>query len=349
MPHSVQSSDEISALGEFGLIRHLTRDIEIRNTGTELGIGDDAAILDYGNKKVVVTTDLLTEGIHFNLEYTPLKHLGYKAAVVNFSDIYAMNAVPKHLLISIALSSKFRISMVESLYEGLLLACKNYGVDMVGGDTSSSLTGLTISITVLGEGESGKTVFRKGACPNDLICVSGNLGGAYMGLQVLERERRVFRDHPDVQPDLSEYNYILERQLKPEARRDIIHQLAEKGIRPTAMIDISDGLSSEILHICNESKVGCRLYADKIPIHPSTVAAAEEFMMEPVIAALNGGEDYELLFTVPLNDFEKIASQPGISIIGHITEPGEKALLVTVDGGTMEITAQGWNGLSPER
>jgi thiamine-monophosphate kinase len=345
MPQSVHSKDEISALGEFGLIRHLTRNIEITNQGTELGIGDDAAILDYGNKKVVVTTDLLTEGIHFNLEYMPLKHLGYKAAVVNFSDIYAMNAVPRQLLISIALSGKFKIGMVESLYEGLLLACKNYGVDMVGGDTSSSLTGLTISVTVLGEGESGKIVRRSGAFPNDLVCVSGNLGAAYMGLQVLERERRVFLEHPDVQPDLSDYNYILERQLKPEARGDIIRQLAEKGILPTSMIDISDGLSSEMLHICNESKVGCNLYADKIPLHPSTVSTAEEFQIEPVIAALNGGEDYELLFTVSLKDFEKIASQPEISIIGHITEPGEKANLVTPGGSTMELTAQGWNAM----
>jgi len=343
MLHSVHYEDEISALGEFGLIRHLTREIEIRNPGTEVGIGDDAAILDYGNKKVVVTTDLLTEGIHFNLEYTPLKHLGYKAAVVNFSDIYAMNAVPKQLLISIALSKKFTVSMIESLYEGLLLACKTYGVDMVGGDTSSSLTGLTISITVLGEGESGKIVYRKGACPNDLICVSGNLGAAYMGLQVLERERKVFRERPDVQPDLSDYNYILERQLKPEARGDIIRQLAAIGLQPNSMIDISDGLSSEMLHICNESKVGCNLYADKIPLHPSTVSAAEEFQIEPVITALNGGEDYELLFTVPLSDLEKIVAQPGISIIGHITETGEKALLVTSGGSSIELTAQGWN------
>jgi thiamine-monophosphate kinase len=256
-----------------------------------------------------------------------------------------MNAVPKQLLISIALSKKFTVSMIESLYEGLLLACKTYGVDMVGGDTSSSLTGLTISITVLGEGESGKIVYRKGACPNDLICVSGNLGAAYMGLQVLERERKVFRERPDVQPDLSDYNYILERQLKPEARGDIIRQLAAVGILPTSMIDISDGLSSEMLHLCNESKVGCNLYADKIPLHPSTVSAAEEFQIEPVITALNGGEDYELLFTVPLNDFEKIAAQPGISIIGHITETGEKALLVTSGGNAIELTAQGWNAM----
>jgi thiamine-monophosphate kinase len=345
MPQSVQSDDEISALGEFGLIHHLTRDIEIRNPGTELGVGDDAAILDYRNKKVVVTTDLLTEGIHFNLEYTPLKHLGYKAAVVNFSDIFAMNAVPKQLLISIALSGKFKLSMVESLYDGLLLACKTYGVDMIGGDTSSSLTGLTISITVLGEGESGKIVCRSGACPNDLVCVSGNLGAAYMGLQVLERERKVFREHPELQPDLSDYNYILERQLKPEARGDIIRQLAKIGILPTSMIDISDGLSSEMLHICEESKVGCNLYADKIPLHPSTILAAEEFRIEPVIAALNGGEDYELLFTVPLKDFEKIAAEQGISIIGHITEPGEKALLLTAGGSAIELTAQGWNAI----
>jgi thiamine-monophosphate kinase len=345
MPQHVHSGDEIATLGEFGLIRHLTRNIEIRNPGTELGVGDDAAILDYENKKVVVTTDLLVEGIHFNLEYTPLKHLGYKAAVVNISDVYAMNAFPKQLLISIALSRKFTVGMVESIYEGLLLACKTYGVDMVGGDTSSSMTGLMMSVTVLGEGESGKIVYRKGASPNDLVCVSGDLGAAYMGLQVLERERKIFHEHPEIQPDLSNYSYILERQLKPEARGDIVRQLAETGIVPTSMIDISDGLSSDMLHLCNESNVGCNLYAEKIPIHPGTASAAGEFRIEPVIAALNGGEDYELLFTVSLKDFEKITGQPGISVIGHISDRGEKAFLVTEGGSTVEITAQGWNAM----
>jgi thiamine-monophosphate kinase len=345
MPHTVQPDDEISSLGEFGLIDHLTRTIALQNASTEVGIGDDAAVLDYGGKKIVVTTDLLTEGIHFNLEYTPLKHLGYKAAVVNFSDVYAMNAMPKQLLISIALSNKFKISMIESLYEGLLLACKKYGVDMVGGDTSSSLTGLTLSITVLGEAESGTIVYRKGACVNDLICVTGDLGAAYMGLQVLERERKMYREHPEAQPELSEYNYILERQLKPEARGDIIRLLQKNGIRPTSMIDISDGLSSDLLHICKESNTGCKIFTDKIPVHPSTASAAEEFNIEPLVAALNGGEDYELLFTVPLSEFGNIANQPGISVIGHITSATEKALLVTPGGSTLELTAQGWNAM----
>ena len=346
MPPAVQSNDEISTLGEFGLIRHLTKQIRLQNTSTEVGVGDDAAVLNYGDKKIVVTTDLLTEGIHFNLEYTPLKHLGYKAAVVNFSDVYAMNAIPKQLLISIALSSKFKIGMIESLYEGLLLACKKYGVDLVGGDTSSSLTGMTLSVTVLGETENGKTVYRKGAGSNDLICVSGDLGAAYMGLQVLERERKVYLDHPEIQPDLSEYNYILERQLKPEARSDIIRLLDENNIRPTSMIDISDGLSSELLHICKESNVGCKIFSEKVPIHPSTATAAAEFNIEPLVAALNGGEDYELLFTVSLKDFDKIAPRPEVSVIGHITDKSENARLFTPTGTSVEITAQGWNTLT---
>jgi thiamine-monophosphate kinase len=345
MAHSVQPNDEISVLGEFGLIRHLTKEIKMQNTSTEVGVGDDAAILDYGQKKIVVTTDLLTEGIHFNLEYTPLKHLGYKAAVVNFSDVYAMNASPKQLLISIALSKKFKVSMVELLYEGLLLACRKYGVDLVGGDTSPSLTGMTLSITVLGETESGKTVYRKGAKTNDIICVSGDLGAAYMGLQVLERERMLFHDHPDVQPDLGDYDYILERQLKPEARGDIIRLLEEAGIQPTSMIDISDGLSSELLHICRESNTGCKIFAEKVPIHPSTVSAAGEFNLEPLVAALNGGEDYELLFTVPLKDFDRVKNLPGIAVIGHITDAVEKAMLIASNGNATELTAQGWNGL----
>ncbi len=346
MPHTVQPGDDISTLGEFGLIRHLTKTVALQNKSSEVGIGDDAAVLDYEGKKIVVTTDLLTEGIHFNLEYTPLKHLGYKAAVVNFSDVYAMNADPRQLLISIALSGKFKIGMIETLYEGLLLACSKYGVDMVGGDTSSSMTGLTLSITVLGEAEGGTTLYRRGARPDDLICVSGDLGAAYMGLQILERERRVFREHPEVQPDLSDYDYILERQLKPEARGDIIRLLRDNGIKPTSMIDISDGLSSELLHICRESGTGCKVFADKVPIHPATRTAAEEFNIEPLTAALNGGEDYELLFTIPLSEFGNIAKQPGISVIGHITSASEKAMLVLPGGGGMELTAQGWNAVS---
>ncbi|MBN2273343.1 MAG: thiamine-phosphate kinase [Bacteroidales bacterium] len=346
MPHSVHPNDDIAALGKFGLIRHLTKDIRLRNKSTESGVGDDAAVLDYGSKKIVVTTDMLTEGIHFNLEYSPLKHLGYKAAVVGFSDVYAMNANPKQLLVSIAVSARFKISMIDLLYEGLLLACDKYNVDLVGGDTSSSITGMTISVTVLGEAENDKITYRNGACMNDLICLSGDLGAAYMGLQVLERERRLYRENPESQPDLTEYNYILERQLKPEARGDIIRTLRETAIQPTSMIDISDGLSSDILHICKESNAGCKIFADKVPIHTATNAAAEEFSIEPLIAALNGGEDYELLFTVPLSDFGKISAQPGISVIGHITETGGKALLVTPNGNTIELKAQGWNAIN---
>jgi thiamine-monophosphate kinase len=256
-----------------------------------------------------------------------------------------MNGIPKQLLISIALSGKFKISMVDALYEGLLLGCRKYGVDLVGGDTSSSLTGMTLSVTVLGEAENSRITYRGGARPNDLICVSGNLGAAYMGLQVLERERRVYREHPDIQPDLSAYNYILERQLKPEARADIIRLLNEADLMPTSMIDISDGLSSEILHICSESGTGCRIYGEKIPVHPSTVSAAGEFQIEPLVAALNGGEDYELLFTLPLKEFSRVSSLEGITVIGHITGTEEKAMLVTPDGTTVELTAQGWNGL----
>jgi thiamine-monophosphate kinase len=342
MPNTVQNNDEISSLGEFGLIRHLTGNIKVKNASTLIGVGDDAAIIDYGEKVIIATTDLLTEGIHFNLIYTPLKHLGYKAAVIGFSDIFAMNGTPRQLLISIAVSKKFKISMLDALYEGLVLACDKYGVDLAGGDTSSSLTGMTISITVLGEAERNKTVLRKGARKNDLICVTGDLGAAYLGIQVLERERRIYHDHPDIQPDLSNYNYILERQLKPEARADIIRFFNEAELLPTSMIDISDGLASDVLHICNASGAGCKIYADKIPIHPATIEAAGEFNIEPLVAALNGGEDYELLFTVSPDDYDKIVSRPEIAIIGHITDKDEKPLLITPNNTSIEIKAQGW-------
>ncbi|MCK5822950.1 MAG: thiamine-phosphate kinase, partial [Bacteroidales bacterium] len=288
----------ISELGEFGLINHLTKDIEIKNKSTLKGIGDDAAVLDYQNKKIVVTTDLLVEGIHFDLTYTPLKHLGYKAAVVNFSDVYAMNAQPKQITLAIALSSKFSLKAVEELYSGIRLACENYDVDFVGGDTSSSLTGLTLSITAIGECENDNVVYRDTAKLNDIVCVSGDLGGAYMGLQLLEREKQVFKTDPNFKPELNKYDYILERQLKPEARRDIIKLLKENNICPTSMIDISDGLSSEVLHICKDSKVGCSIYEEKIPINQQTKDMAHELNINPVVCALNGGEDYELLFTV---------------------------------------------------
>ncbi len=345
MSGEAQKSDEISSLGEFGLIRHLTSDIKPANESTLTGIGDDAAVLNFPSSKVVVTTDLLAEGIHFNLIYTPLRHLGYKAAVVNFSDIYAMNAMPRQLLVSMAISRKFTISMMDEIYAGLKQACKHYGVDLVGGDTTSSMTGLIISCTVIGEGSESEIAYRSGAKSNDLICVSGDLGGAYMGLQILERERILFEKHKVQQPLLEGYDYVLERQLKPEARRDIPALLKELGVKPGAMIDISDGLSSELMHICNASGKGCRIYADKIPIHSETKKVASEFDIDPLVTALNGGEDYELLFTVPVTDYDKIAPRPEISVIGHITgdEPGIS--LISSGGSEIRIEAQGWNPL----
>jgi len=341
-----QPQDEISRLGEFGLIRHLTRDLTIKNSSTEKGVGDDAAVLDYGGRKVVVTTDMLAEGVHFNLVYTPLKHLGYKAAVVNFSDIYAMNARPMQLLVSMALSGKFSVSMVDEIYRGIRLACDQYGVDLVGGDTTSSFTGLTMSLTAIGEGTEDTLIYRSGAGINDLICVSGDLGGAFLGLQLLERERRLFEKERTIQPVLEGYDYVLERQLKPEARRDIIGLLSELGVKPTSMIDISDGLSSEIMHICHESGKGCKIYSDKIPIHTETYRVAREFDTDPVIAALNGGEDYELLFTVPVKLFDKIGNRPEFTIIGHITDRSEGTGMVTPEGQLISLEAQGWNSLT---
>jgi thiamine-monophosphate kinase len=345
MSNTDQTKDEISRLGEFGLIRQLTRDVQIRNSSTVKGVGDDAAVLDYRDKQVVISTDLLTEGIHFNLMYTPLRHLGYKAAVVNFSDIYAMNAQPKQLLVSLAISRKFTISMMESLYSGIKLACETYGVDLIGGDTTSSMTGLTICCTVTGEGAKEELVFRDGAEIHDLVCVSGDLGGAYMGLQVLERERRLFEQGEGIQPVLEGYDYVLERQLKPEARKDITALLKELGVKPTSMIDISDGLSSELMHICTGSGKGCKIYADKIPVHSETRRIAGEFEMEPVIAALNGGEDYELLFTVPMGAFDKIGNMKELSIIGHVTDVSEGMHLITSSGQAVPLEAQGWNPL----
>ena len=333
---------EISELGEFALIRHLTEKINLKNSSTVKGAGDDAAVLDYSAKKTLVSTDLLLEGIHFDLTYVPLKHLGYKAAVVNFSDIYAMNGQPKQITVSIGISARFKVEDIDEIYSGILLACEKYGVDLVGGDTSSSLTGLIISVTCIGEGEN--IVYRNGAKDSDLICVSGDLGAAYMGLQLLEREKRVFAQNlENAQPDFKGKDYILERQLKPEARRDIIRILAEKNILPTAMIDVSDGLSSDIMHICEQSKVGCRIYEDKIPVDYETATMAEEFNMNLITAALNGGEDYELLFTVPLADHDKVKNIEQIKIIGHITELEAGLALVTRDGQEFQLRAQGWN------
>jgi len=337
---------EISTYGEFGLIKHLTEKFKIGNASTLIAIGDDAAVLNYENKKVLVTTDLLLEGIHFDLVYVPLMHLGYKAAVVNFSDIYAMNGEPKQITVSIGVSKRFSVEDLDQFYAGIEMACKKYGVDLVGGDTSASLTGLAISITCIGEGEADKIVYRNGAKQTDLICVTGDLGSAYMGLQLLEREKIVFSANEEAQPDFEDKDYILQRQLKPEARKDIVQLLREKGITPTAMIDISDGLSSELMHICSQSKVGCRIYEDKIPINYQAVVMAEELNMNIVTAALNGGEDYELLFTVPLEDYDKIVALEGIAIVGHTTKPELGLNLVGREGEEIALQAQGWNSLN---
>lgn len=338
---------EISTLGEFGLIRHLTEGIELRNPSTRYGIGDDAAVLSYpADREVLVTTDLLMEGVHFDLTYVPLKHLGYKSAVVNFSDIYAMNGTPRQITVSLGVSRRFSVEDLEALYAGIRLACEDYGVDIVGGDTTSSYTGLTISITCIGDVERGKAVYRNGAKETDLICVSGDLGAAYMGLQLLEREKLAMKDKgDDIQPDFAGKEYLLERQLKPEARRDIIERLRQAGVQPTAMMDISDGLSSELLHICTQSQAGCRIYEEHIPLDYQTAVMAEELNLNVTTCALNGGEDYELLFTVPIADHEKVSDMEGVHLIGHITKPELGCALITRDGQEFELKAQGWNPL----
>lgn len=336
---------EIASLGEFGLIKHLTEHIRLQNPESRYGVGDDAAVLDFAGQQTLVTTDLLMEGVHFDLVYTPMKHLGYKAAIVNFSDIYAMNGTPKQITVSLAVSKRFCIEDLELFYEGLQLACQLHGVDIVGGDTTSSVTGLAISITCLGVATPEAIVYRNGAKETDLICVSGDLGAAYMGLQLLEREKAVFDGQQEVNPDFTGKEYLLERQLKPEARKDIIEELAQKGIRPTSMMDISDGLSSELMHICTQSKVGCRVYEERIPIDYQTAVMAEELNMNVTTCALNGGEDYELLFTVPLTDHDKVAAMKGVKVIGHITKPELGCGLITRDGQEFELKAQGWNPL----
>ena len=334
---------EIATLGEFGLIDHLTEGIEPVNASTCRGVGDDAAVLDMGGKATLVTTDLLLEGIHFDLTYTPLKHLGYKAAMVNFSDIYAMNGTPRQITVSLGISKRFSVEDIDALYAGIRIACEDHKVDIVGGDTTSSMTGLTISITCIGDADHADIVYRSGAHETDLICVSGDLGAAYMGLQLLEREKAALRDNDDVQPDFAGREYILQRQLRPEARRDVIEQLRQAGIRPTSMIDISDGLSSELMHICKQSGTGCRVFEEHIPIDYQTAVMAEEFNMNLTTCALNGGEDYELLFTVPIGDHEKIAQMQGVRMIGHMTRPELGMALITRDGNEMELRAQGWN------
>ncbi len=336
---------EISTLGEFGLIKHLTENIKLQNPETKYGIGDDAAVLEFNNQQTLVTTDLLMEGVHFDLVYTPLKHLGYKSAIVNFSDIYAMNGTPKQITVSLAVSKRFCIEDLEQFYAGLELACQLHGVDIVGGDTTSSVTGLAISITCIGVADKEQIVYRNGAKETDLICVSGDLGAAYMGLQLLEREKAVFNGEKEVNPDFSGKEYLLERQLKPEARRDIIEALAKENIKPTAMMDISDGLSSELMHICSQSNVGCRIYEERIPIDYQTAVMAEELNMNVTTCALNGGEDYELLFTVPLTEHEKVSAIKGIKVIGHITKAELGLGLITRDGQEFELKAQGWNPL----
>lgn len=344
---------DISTLGEFGLIDRMTEGLELRNASTLRGVGDDCAVLQYSSeaadpRRLLVTTDMLMEGIHFDLTYTPLKHLGYKAAMVNLSDVYAMNGTPRQLLVSIAVGRRFKVEHLDELYAGIRLACERYGVDIVGGDTTTSLTGLAISITCIGEAQAEEIVYRSGAKDTDLICVSGNLGAAYMGLQLMEREKRIFesqKSNPETaaQPDFSGREYLIERLLKPEARRDIIQRLHEAGIRPTSMMDISDGLSSEAMHICKQSHTGCRIYEERIPIDYQTAVTAEEFNMNVYTAALNGGEDYELLFTVPLTDHEKVEQLDDIKVIGHITRPELGAKLITRDGSEFDLKAQGWN------
>lgn len=336
---------EISTIGEFGLIKHLTEHIQLKNPESKYGVGDDAAVLDFGNQQTLVTTDLLMEGVHFDLVYTPMKHLGYKSAIVNFSDIYAMNGTPKQITVSLAVSKRFCIEDLEQFYEGLQLACQLHGVDIVGGDTTSSVTGLAISITCLGVGKPSSITYRNGAKETDLICVSGDLGAAYMGLQLLEREKAVFEGEKEINPDFSGKEYLLERQLKPEARKDIVEALAKEGIRPTAMMDISDGLSSELMHICTQSQKGCRIYEDRIPIDYQTAVMAEELNMNVTTCALNGGEDYELLFTVSLTEHDKVATMKGAKVIGHITKPELGCALITRDGQEFELKAQGWNPL----
>lgn len=353
-PKNMEKND-IKNLGEFGLIKHLTKDIPLINKSTLKGVGDDCAVLKFDDdKEVLVTTDLLLEGVHFDLTYVPLKHLGYKSAMVNLSDVYAMGGMPKQITVSIGLSQRFTVDDMEEFYAGLRLACEAHGVDIVGGDTTSSLTGLMISITCIGEVERGKAIYRSGAKPTDLICVSGNLGAAYLGLQLLEREKDIFYSQKtdanglqptDFQPDFAGREYLLERQLKPEARRDIILKLRESGIQPTAMMDISDGLSSELLHICEDSKCGCRVYEEHIPLDYQTASQAEDFNLNVTTCALNGGEDYELLFTVPLADKDKIERMEDVKMIGYITSAEDGKVLITRDGAQFDIKAQGWNPL----
>ena len=337
------SRTPLEQLGEFGLISHLTKDFELNQTSTIKGIGDDAAVLDLTDQKTVISTDLLIEGVHFDLSYMPLKHLGYKSVVVNLSDIYAMNAMATQITVSIAVSNRFPLEALEEFYAGVALACKMYNVDLIGGATTSSTKGMLISITAIGQVSDEKLVMRSGSKENDLLVVTGDLGGAYLGLQVLEREKEVFKVDPNNQPDLEPYSYIIERQLKPEARKDIVELLEKLEVHPTSMIDISDGLSSEILHLCSQGDVGCNLYEDKIPLDPTVIAASEEFKMDSTMIALSGGEDYELLFTIDQKEFPKIKGNPNLTVLGHITHKNEGAHLISRNGSKIPLSAQGWN------
>jgi len=341
-----QQRTQLSDLGEFGLIDHLTKNFKVKHKSTIKSIGDDAAVLNFDNKKIVVTTDLLLEGVHFDLSYMPLKHLGYKAVIVNLSDVYAMNAKATQITVSIAVSNRFPLEALEDLYAGIETAADIYDIDVIGGDTTSSNKGLLISVTAIGEVESENEVYRSGAKPNDLLVVSGDLGAAYMGLQVLEREKEVYKVNPNSQPDLESYTYIIERQLKPEARKDIIKLLSDLGVKPSSMIDISDGLSSEIIHICKQSKVGCDLYEEKIPLDPQVISTCEEFNIDSTTVALNGGEDYELLFTISQDDFLKIKANPSLSVIGYIKEEKEGIHLITRADTKIPVKAQGWKNFN---
>lgn len=338
---------ELAALGEFRLINHLTEHVNIHQPSSIKGIGDDAAVLKYDEgKHTLVSTDMLVEGVHFDLTYVPLKHLGYKAVMVNLSDICAMNGIPKQITVSIAASNRFSVEALEELYEGILFACKKYNIDLVGGDTTSSTSGLIISITVIGEAKQQHIAYRNGAKEKDLICVSGDLGGAYMGLQILEREKSVFKENPNIQPDLVGNDYILERQLKPEARVDIVELFQKLSIKPSSMIDVSDGLASELIHLCTQSELGCELYEEKIPIDPQTYDRARDFGLDPTVCALSGGEDYELLFTIPMSDYDKVKNLPDITVIGHMTAKSSGLNLIAKSGTVHPITAQGWNAFT---
>ena len=341
-----QSRTSLDQLGEFGLIHHITKHFKISHKTTVKAVGDDSAVLESSEKQTLITTDLLIEGVHFDLSYMPLKHLGYKAVVVNLSDVYAMNGAAEQITVSIAVSNRFPLEAIEELYAGIQLACETYQIDLIGGDTTSSTKGMLISVTAVGKANKEEIVYRNGANETDLIVVSGDLGAAYLGLQVLEREKQVCKVNPNNQPDLDNYTYLIERQLKPEARKDISSLLKDMDVKPTAMIDISDGLSSEIMHICSQSKVGCKIYEDKIPLDPQVISACEEFDIDSTMVALSGGEDYELLFTVPIADFDKVKGNPHLSVIGHITDQSAGLNLVTRAGQELELKAQGWNALS---